>query len=153
MIKRCTIGDVRVTFTIARISKVVGVNSELGEGKHILMWDFDNTPLEEVKRVLSPVQYHHNLSSIYILKSSEPDNYIAYCFTALQWRKVVEILAQTPLMDWNFFKYGVYRGRFTLGVSEKNSQRPKLVARLPSLTKPNCDVDQLDSWVQYETLR
>uniref|UniRef100_A0A6H2A3T7 Uncharacterized protein n=1 Tax=viral metagenome TaxID=1070528 RepID=A0A6H2A3T7_9ZZZZ len=153
MIKRMTVGNVRVTFTIAHITKVVGVNSKLDDDRHILMWDFDNTPLSEVKEALRRVQSRFLLSDIYILRSSEPSNYIAYCFTASDWRRVVEIIAQTEYIDWNFFKYGVYRGRFTLRVSAKNGNIPKLVTRLEGLSLPDCEPPDLHSWVRYETLK
>lgn len=153
MIKRITIGDTRVTFTIARITKVIGVNSRLDDGRHILMWDFDDMPLDRVAEALRKVQARYFLSEIYILKSSEPNNYIAYCFTAKEWQEAVEILAQTKGVDENFFKYGVYRGRFTLRVSEKNGERPHLVTKLEGYDLANCSVKELNSWVRYETLK
>lgn len=153
MIKRITIGDVRITFTIARITKVIGVNSQLGDGRHILMWDFDDTNLEVVKSALRVVQTRYLLSDIHILETKEHTNYIAYCFTALSWCRIVEIIAQTDLVDWNFFKYGVYRGRFTLRVTAKGGRIPKLVAKLEGYELPNCIVPDLLSWVRYETLK
>jgi len=153
MIKRVTIKDLRLTFTAARITKVMGVNSQLDDGSHILMWDFDDVPLDLVKQALSRVQARFFLSDILILRSSEPNNYIAYCFTAKDWRDVVMIIAQTEYMDWNFFKYGVYRGRFTLRVSPKQVEKPYLVARLEGYDKPDCSPEDLNSWVRYETLK
>ncbi|GAI08017.1 unnamed protein product [marine sediment metagenome] len=114
MIKRFTVGDLRITLTVARITKIIGVNSELEDGSHILMWDFDDVPLDDVKLELKKVQIRYFLSDIYILETKFQTNYIAYCFTAQCWRRAVEIIAQTNLVDWNFFKYGVYRGHFTL---------------------------------------
>lgn len=153
MIKRITIGDVRITFTVARITKVIGVNSQLEDGRHILMWDFDGHSLESVKSALGTVQARYFLSDIYILETKEHTNYIAYCFTALDWRRVVEIIAQTNLVDWNFIKYGVYRGRFTLRVTSKGGGIPKFVTRLEGYELPNCEVPDLKSWVRYETLK
>lgn len=153
MIKRVTIGDIRITFTVARVAKVIGVNSTLESGSHIPMWDFDNVPLDYVKDALRKVQARYFLSDIYILRSSEPDNYIAYCFTAKDWHDVVMIIAQTEYVDWNFFKYGVYRERFTLRVSAKKDGLPYLVAKLDGYDKPNCTPEDLNSWVRYETLK
>ena len=79
-------------------------------------------------------------------------NYIAYCFKRLPWRKVVEIIASTQGVDWNFFKYGVYRERFTLRVSPKCSRKPKLVYILRSPEKEDVYITDLKSWVKYETL-
>jgi len=153
MIKRITIGDIRLTFTIARVAKVIGVNSRLDDGRHILMWDFDNTTLEEVKNALRKVQSRYFLSDIFILETKKDTNFIAYCFTALDWRRAVEIIASTQGVDWNFIKYGVYRERFTLRVSPKDRRVPKKVATLEGYELPNCSVKDLNSWVRYETLK
>lgn len=153
MIKRFTIKGVRVTFTIARITKVIGVNSVVGDNLHIPMWDFDGVPLDEVREALGKVLTRYGLSTIYILRTKEPSNYIAYCFTALDWRRVVEIIASTQHVDFNFFKYGVYRGRFTLRVTPKIDKPPRLVEKLEGFKLPNCTPQDLLSWVRYQTLR
>jgi len=153
MIKRVTIGDVRITFTLARIAKVIGVNSQLDDDRHILMWDFDDVPLEKVVAALNVVKNRYLLSSIYILETKKETNYIAYCFTALDWRRVVEIIAQTEHIDWNFFKYGVYRGRFTLRVTPKDGRTPKFKCLLEGFVLPDCSDSDLHSWVKYETLK
>lgn len=153
MIKRVTIGDIRLTFTCARITKVIGVNSRLDDDRHILMWDFDDVPLDKVIEALEVVRHRYWLSDIYILETKKDTNYIAYCFTVLDWHRVVEIIAQTELVDWNFFKYGVYRGRFTLRVTAKNGRTPKFKCKLEGLSMPDCSVDELNSWVKYETLK
>lgn len=153
MIRRITIRDFRLTFTAARITKVVGVNSQLDDGRHILMWDFDEVDLGKVKSALKAVQIKYLLSGIYIFRSSEPNNYIAYCFTALDWRQVVSILAQTKFLDWSFFKYGCYREHFTLRVSPKNKHRIKFLEVLKGFEPPNCFCENLKSLVRYETLR
>lgn len=152
MIKRFNIGQVRFTFTCAKVTKVVGVNSELGEGKHILMWDFDNVSLDEVVKELRAVQADCILPDIHILVTKEPTNYIAYCFARTDWRVAVYIIAATRLVDWNFFKYGVYRGRFTLRVSPKQGRAIKHKLTLKGYRPPDCTIKDLKSWVRYETL-
>jgi len=137
---------------MARITKIVGVNSELDTGEHVLMWDFDNQKLEDVKRNLRVVQSRYLLSDIIILQSSPPDNWVAYCFTRTEFQRAAEIIAATEGIDWNFFKFGVYRHRFTLRVDKKNDVAPVFAARLEGLTLPDCDIDDLNSWVRYETL-
>lgn len=152
MIKRFKIGDIRFTFTIAKTTKVIGVNSNLEDGKHILMWDFDNVLLQDVEKALSSVQAGYALSEIYILRTKEPDNYIAYCFTACDWMKAVAIVAQTQFVDYQFLRFGVYRSHFTLRVTPKNERTPKLTKVLVGYQSPNCCIDDLKSWVRYETL-
>ncbi len=152
MIKRFTIKQIRFTLTIAKIAKVIGVNSELEDGNHILMWDFDDVLLDNVKDALRIVQSRYCLSDIHILRTKEPDNYIAYCFSSQTWRDACEIAACTPFVDWQFFRFGVYRGHFTLRVTPKNERQIKLVTRLEGHSQPDCKPSDLKSWVRYETL-
>ena len=153
MIKRFKIKGVRFTFTIARTTKVIGVNSNMADGRHILMWDFDGVALDMVKAQLGYVQSRYLLSSIYILRTKVPDNYIAYCFTACDWRRTIEIIASTGYVDLNFFKFGVYRGHFTLRVTPKNGRTPRLIETLEGHELSDCEIDDLKSWVRYETLK
>lgn len=152
MIKRLTIGHYRLTFTFARFTKVTGVNSNLENGLHILMWDFDDVSYPDMEEALKVVQMRYLLSDIHILKTKEPDNFIAYCFSSFVWRTVVEIIAQTQYVDWQFFRFGVYRGHFTLRVTPKNERVPVLVKRLEGYCLPDTKPPDLKSWVKYETL-
>lgn len=153
MIIKIRLGHYRFTFTIASVVDVVGVNSTLPNGNHILMWDFDSTKLGTVIRNLKNIQAIYNLPYIYILETKKHTNYIAYCFKQLLWGKVVEIIASTHGVDENFFKYGVYRRRFTLRVTPKTNIKPKLAHILFSEYPEDCSIKELKSWVKYETLR
>lgn len=152
MIKRLTIGEYRITLTFARIAKVIGVNSNLEDGSHILMWDFDDVSLGNLKDALSMVQHRYFLPDILILETKKDMNYIAYCFSAEEWRRAVEIIASTPFVDWQFFRFGVYRGHFTLRVTPKGERGIKKIAKLEGLRLPDCTPEDLKSWVKYETL-
>jgi len=145
------LGRWRFTFSFAPVTKVVGVNSRLPDGRHILMWDFDDVPYQIVRDSLITVQQRYLLPNIYVLQTNNR-NYIAYCFRALLWRQAVEVIAATPEYDWNYFKYGIYRGQFTLRVTPKCGREPKLVEVLRSPQKEDVTVDDLKSWVEYETL-
>ncbi|MBU0791799.1 MAG: hypothetical protein KKC55_15215 [Gammaproteobacteria bacterium] len=152
MIFRLQLGNWRFTFTVAPVTTIVGVNSRLPDGRHILMWDFDDTTLEEVIKQLGYVQRVYKLSSISILETKKGKNFIAYCFRAFPWQKVVEIIAFTKGVDKNFFKYGVYRERFTLRVTPKGSRKPHIVHRIQSNIMPDVNIKDLNSWVKYQTL-
>ena len=152
MIVRLTLGRWRFTFSMAPITKVYGVDSLLPDGNHILMWDFDDTTLQKVIMALQDVQNVYHLPTIYILETKQNRNYIAYCFKKVSWRKAVEIIAFTKGVDWNFFKYGVYREKFTLRVTPKCGRRPKLAWILKSNVPEDVYIDELKEWVQYETL-
>ena len=153
MILRLRFGRWRITFTFAPVVDVIGVNSRLPDGNHIPMWDFDNVRLGTVITELERVQRTYNLPNIYILETKENSNYIAYCFKRLPWRKVVEILAYTRHLDWGYFRFGVYRGYFTLRVSPKCGRTPKLAWIIKSRVPEDVYITDLKSWVKYETLQ
>lgn len=152
MIKRLTIGHYRLTLTVARIARVIGVNSELENGRHILMWDFDGVSLRRVKSSLKLTQWKYTLSDIHICRTKEPNNYIAYCFSSQEWGVACEIIAQTQCVDWQFFRFGVYRGHFTLRVTPKGERQIRFATRLVGYREPDCKPEDLKSWVRYETL-
>jgi len=152
MIYRIRLGHWRFTFTIAPVSTVIGVNSNLPNGKHILMWDFDETHIEEVEIELQRVQRTYQLPTIYIMQTKKDTNFIAYCYQQTEWRKAVEIITYTQGVDWGFIKFGVFRGHFTLRVTPKHGRKIRLVRTLPSTVKSDCTLYDLKSWVQYDTL-
>lgn len=153
MIVRQTIGKIRITFSIARIAKIMGVNSRLENGEHVLMWDFDKQVLRDVAFQLRAIQRRYALSEIHILETNkEEGNFIAYCFTRTQWRKAIEIVSATNGVDWNFIRISVYRGWFTLRVGAKKSGTPHIVKSLRGLRPPDCLPSDLNEWVEYETL-
>ncbi|GAG93430.1 unnamed protein product [marine sediment metagenome] len=137
---------------MAPVSSVYGVNSTLPDGNHILMWDFDDTYLDAVAINLSRVQSIYNLPNIYILETKKDKNFIAYCFKSCTWHKAIEIIAFTRNVDANFFKFGVYREKFTLRVTPKSGRTPKLVFTLKSNVKETANIKMLQSWTQYQTL-
>ena len=153
MIKRVTIGDIRIIFSIARIVKVGGFNSLLTDGNHILMWDFDDTTLENVKLSLEVAQAWFNLPKIHILETRKDTNFIAYCFKRTLWREAVAIVCQTPWIDWNFFRYALIRDKFTLRVTDKGCGKPHQVAVLNSDVPEDVSIWELKTWVNYETLK
>jgi len=152
MIFKIRIGHWRFTFTIAPVTDVIGVNSKLPNGNHILMWDFDETNLNYVIGALQVIQNIYALPNIYILETKAQKNYIAYSFMQNSWKRTIEIIATTRGVDKNFFKYGVYRERFTLRVSPKCGRKPKLAYILKSHIPENAYITDLKSWVRYETL-
>jgi hypothetical protein len=150
MILRLRIGNWRFTFTLYQITDITGVNSQLKDGNHILMWDFDNTPLSLIKVDLTSLQQQHNLPNIYILNTGKPNHYIAYCFKRCQWWNAKRIIAQSLFTCEDYFKWGIFRKRFTLRVTPKEGRKPKLVALLYSKTKEDVKVSELTSWVKDE---
>lgn len=137
---------------MAPVVDVVGVNSKISDIEHILMWDFDDIPLDLVLGSLQRIQKEFGLSNIYVLETKKDRNHIAYCFQRHVWEITIKIIASTKYVDMNFFKYGVYRGKFTLRVSPKCGRKPFLKAVLTSKVPENVKIPDLWSWVKYETL-
>lgn len=152
MIIKIRIAHWRFTFTFAPVTDIIGVNSTLPEGDHIVMWDFDEVPLEEITFELRWLQVKYNLPNIYIFNTGKPDHYIAYCFKAMPWKASVEIVAGTLAVDPNFFKYGVYREHWTLRVTPKEGRKPKLIKILHSNIPEDANISELNSWVK-DTLK
>lgn len=148
MMIKIRIGHYRFTWTFTQVTEVVGVDSTLPEGDHIVMWDFDDIPLDLILDTLQEVQYFYQLPNIYILNTGKPDNYIAYCFKSMHWRDSVQIVASTKYVDYNFFKYGVYREHWTLRVTPKEGRKPRLATILHSNIPEDCSVSELNKWVR-----
>lgn len=153
MIKRLYFRGYKIGFSIAKIERVVGVNSTLKDGNHLLMWDFDDTTLETVTQSLLKVQLKYELPRVYILETKEATNYIAYCFTRLPFLTVVSIIADTEGVDYQYFRFGVYREKFTLRVSAKGRGKPRLVRILPGAVANQAGIEDFATWVSYETVR
>lgn len=152
MIKRFDIGSLRFTFSFSPVIKVVGVNSYIGDDMHILMWDFDHIPFADVRDALRMVQQRYILSDIHIARTKDDGSYHAYCFTTVDWRRAVEILAATPCLDMKYLKWCLFRGRFTLRVGEKMGRISHKVATLEGYCLPDVSIKDLKSWVIYETI-
>ena len=152
MIIKVTLGRWRFTFSMAPITKVMGVDSTLTDGNHILMWDFDTDTLAAIEGTLRSLQKQYRLPDIRISQTGKEHGYHAVCMARKTWRDCVEILAATPLLDWNFFKYGIYRGHFTLRVGPKLFRKIKFLKTLKSEEPDESTLEELKSWVRYETL-
>jgi len=149
MIFKLKLGKWKIVLTIAPVTQIVGVNSTLPDGKHILMWDFDDTEYKYVYASLFIVQSKYKLPNIYILNTGKPNNHIAYCFYRCDWREAIQIIASTKSVCLKFFKWSVYRGYFTLRVGPKYLRMPKLVGMLISETPPTASPLELHNFVKY----
>jgi len=152
LIGRIRVGRWRFTVSMAPVLDCIGVNSKLKDGHHILMWDFDHRTLKQVETALRQVQRKYVLPPIYILQGSNMKSYIAYCFVRMSLHAVSLIIMDTMGVCWNYIKYGIYRGHYTLRISEKQGKRPILVTVLNGLDRPHSTIADLESFVKYETL-
>jgi len=152
MIIRIRLGHWRFTFTLYEVTDITGVNSLLKDGNHILMWDFDDIPLCMVKIALNGIQDDYELPQIRILSTGKKYHYIAYCFKRCSWWDAKRIIAATPFVCDDYYKWGIFRKRFTLRVTPKEGRKPKLVTILHSNTPEDVNLSELTSWVK-DTLK
>jgi hypothetical protein len=138
--------------TFAPVSAVVGVNDNLQDGRHILMWDFDEYPRMNVLSALAAIQEQEGLPPIYVYRTSPGDYYAARCFYAVDWWNCKRIIASTPGVDESYFRFGVYREHFTLRVGPKHGRYLELIDVLDSPVRSNCCEKDLKSWTIYETV-
>jgi len=96
------------------------------EDKHMLLWDFDNSSIDDIKKSLERLVVKHKLPAIHIISSS-PHSYHAYCFTSRPFRNIIHILSDTPELDNSYFKLGILRGYYTLRITPRKGESFKLV--------------------------
>lgn len=138
---------------LSRSVQVQGVNSKLPDGRHILMWDFDNVEEDNVIKALLQVQRRYKLPTIYLINTGLPLHYHAYSFVARSFADVIRILYSTEGIDKVYFKIGIVREFFTLRYSPKRGREFKLVLRMPSKYGADVDPYQIANFTQYWTKR
>jgi len=136
------------TMNLRRIREVTGVNSQYEPGRHFLMWDFDNTPLDKVQEALEFVQKTFSLPPITIIQTKE-NGYHAYCFRDSTWLEARGILSFTPNIDNHYLAVGIGRGYFTLRFTDVPGRGFKHVKTLQSEVKPDIDYSEVNSFVKY----
>lgn len=133
--------------------QMLGVNSNLPDGKHFIMWDFDNCQLDNLSNILSIVQSCYNLPNIYILSTGTEGHYHAYCFKRVSWVHLITMLMQTPLLDRSFLQVGFLRRYLTLRISPKNDCFITIQRILRSHIDETVDKTQFPQLVKYWTKR
>lgn len=152
MIIRIKIGHWRLSATIGQVESVYGINSKLKTGGHILMWDFDNSTLEQCATELKRVQTKHNLPPIYIMQTRPDKSFIAYCFKHVTYQQMLSILAETQGICISFLRISAWRMHCTLRVTPKSGRKIIPTLKLPSPIMPDATVYDLQNWTLYETL-
>lgn len=150
---RTRIGSWRITLSVGRVTDVKGINSELKDGRHIIMWEFDETDWQLVKRSLMYVQTDRRLPTIYISRSHPGGGYHAYCLVAVPWIQSVHIVSGTPLVDPGYINMCAIRGHWTLRLTDKGMGAPEFWEELPSLRRETASTLDLKSYVKYEAFK
>lgn len=123
MFYRLDIVRYRLFISWTKYSKIRGVCSNLPDGRHILLWDFDNVKELDVVKELDKIQHRYRLSTIYIINTGLEKYWHAYCFTALPYPEMLRILADTKGVDRAYLSIGVLRGYYTLRYQNKKGRK------------------------------
>jgi len=139
----------KVHFSFEKVEIVQGVNSNIDEKTHFLMWDFDEVPLPLVLESLKNVQGMYNLPAIQVLSTGKENGYHAYCFKSCTFRFARTILASTANVDTKYVALGFMRGYFTLRYSEIKDREFNPVCELPSKVPADLDYSDVNCFVNY----
>lgn len=143
----------RFYIALTHSQQVRGVNSKLPDGRHFLMWDFDNVGEEDVYEALSYIQERYKLPRIFLVNTGLANYWHSYCFKAVSYPECLHILASTQYLDPVFFKIGVIRGYFTLRYTPKKGRDFKAAIILPSKYAENINPYEVCSFINYWTKR
>lgn len=139
--------------TIKKLVTVNGIDSIVDEklNTHILLWDFDAVPLDDIIESLTIVQLKYILPRIRILQTKR--GYHAYCFAERSYSETLRILSSTQYADDNHFKIGVMRGYWTLRITPKSKKDTgfKLVYVIESQVPENLNVLERLIMSKYKT--
>jgi len=112
---------------------VIGLDSSsfCEEGEQIIVLDYDNLPLEEVREDVKRLQRNFGLPTFYIFSSS-PGNYHAYCMTCLKFHEVM-VIAFASKSDRNHKNFLLYNKISTVRITRKKGKPSKIrfVEKIP----------------------
>ena len=147
---RKRIGKMRFSLVVGGITDVIGVNSNIGEDSHIIMWEFDDPDLTKIKQELWATQVFHSLPSIHISESHPGGGYHAYCLHQCTWMQSLHIVSGTRFVDPRFVTMCAMRNHWTLRQTSKGQGAPRFIETLESEIPETAKMEDLGSWVQYE---
>lgn len=144
------IGRIKWSFRAGRITRVTGINSNLKDGRHIIMWEFDGDDHEAVYLALCAAADRYELPPISIVRSHPDGGFHAYCFYACDWLEAIHIVSGTPGVDPGYVSMCAMRGHWTLRLSDKGQGPPMYCCTIRTRRKPTADRSDLCSIVNYE---
>lgn len=128
-----------------------GVNNTLKDGKHFLVFDFDNSELLQVWYELKKAQIKYRLPPIYIVNTGKENSYHAYCFYRCDFKKSVQIALECDSIDYTFVRFTLQRKHATLRITEKNNRSLKVVHTIESKIPETVSIQEFNSFTKYET--
>ena len=139
----------RFHFSFEKVEAVTGVNSNLEDGSHFLMWDFDDIPLPIVIDSLENIQDMFELPAVHVVGTGKPSGFHAYCLKRCDFRLARTVLAATANVDTNFVALGMIRGYFTLRFTDVPGREFEPIGELPSKFPDDCTFKDAFCFVKY----
>jgi len=104
-----------------------GITSKCGDNKHIVFCDFDNINISEVFETLKNMQFHYELSTFYIVKST--NGYNAFCLSKMDLKDITSMLKEYHSIDPLFIKLSSEKRKLFVLRMDKDKH---FCAKLPS---------------------
>ncbi|MEM2591596.1 MAG: hypothetical protein QXI60_03325 [Thermofilaceae archaeon] len=146
---RVYLGPFKVYFGLQYLTRYEGVRSDLPDGRHIILWDYDDLGQDTVFSELRRVQWRFRLSNIYVHRTSEENKFHAICFSARTFREVAIILLASTHCDLEYVKLGLIRGYWDLRINKLAQYDLEPVAILTSPYPADVSPEQVVGRVRY----
>ena len=147
--KKFRIKRFQISLMAGMVTKVTGINSNLADGQHIVMWEFDETDFMKVEAALFAAATFHRLPSIHIAQSHPGGGFHAYCFRRMSFVESLHIVSGTALVDPNYITMCAMRQHWTLRLTDKGQGFPHYYASIMTRIEPDCDFMDLAGVVEY----
>lgn len=151
MYLRFKLFGLRFVWYVRRVTTVNGVNSNLKNGLHIPMLDFDGCTLKECRMEVYRLQKQYKLGKASICSTGRPKSYHVYIWNSCTWQQAVQIVASSRLGDLKHLQFSLRRGHFTLRISDKKSRKIECIEEIDFNQYQQVDHTDLESFVTYET--
>lgn len=103
---------------VSKTQTLGGITSDVGEDKHIILWDLDDCTKDEAIQALTEVQHTYRLGQIYLL-SDKKNSFGAICFTKVDYMEMLRVLINTQFVDKGFIQFTAQMGKSTLRLTRK----------------------------------
>ena len=125
-------------FIFYKLEWTEGIDSLLPNGKHILLWDFDNCNLETVKTSLREIQDKYNLPTIHIYADNKENSFRASCPKQVDFKQLLRIMLDTENVHLNYIAWTMLKRYATMRIGKKNGRKDvELVDVLINLNNHN----------------
>ncbi len=141
----------RIAIYSRRVQSILGVNSNLKDGNHIIMLDCDDVYLADLKEELRRLQIRYRLPSGRIASTGRFNSWHVYYWVRLPFREALTVAVDCKYCDWKYIYFSTLRKHFTLRVSDKAMRKIVPVDIVHSYIDDTSNPDDIASAVKYET--